>query len=83
MKIMTVDEDRDEDCAWCTADEIMFEIMALQDRLRPIRQVYADFNKLRRARDVIVAMGLPVSPHITSRLQSMMREINRALSTDK
>ena len=83
MKIMTVDEGRDEDCAWCTADEIMFEIMALQDRLRPIRQVYADFNKLRRARDVIVAMGLPVSPHITSRLQGMMREINRALKDNK
>ena len=83
MKIMTVDDGRDDDCAWTTADEIMFEIMALQHRLRPIRQVYADFNKLRRARDVIVAMGLPVSPHITSRLQSMMREINRALSTNK
>ena len=83
MKVLTVDESRDEDFAWCSADEIMFEIMELQNKLRPIRQVYADFNKLRRARDVIVAMGLPVSPHITSRLQSMMREINRALKDSK
>ena len=83
MKVLTVDESRDEDFAGCSADEIMFEIMELQNKLRPIRQVYADFNKLRRARDVIVAMGLPVSPHITSRLQSMMREINRALKDSK
>ena len=83
MKIMTVDDGRDDDSAWTTADEIMFEIMALQHRLRPIRDVYSEFKRLRHARDVIVAMGLPVSPHITSRLQSMMREINRALSTNK
>lgn len=83
MKVLTVDESRDEAFAWCSADEIMCEIMALQNKLRPIRQVYADFNKLRGARDVIVAMGLPVSPHITSQLQSMMREINRALKDSK
>jgi len=85
MKVLTVDEvrDDDDDCAWCEADHVMCEIMALQDRLRPIRHVFSEFNKLRRARDTIAAMGLPVSPHVTSRLQSMMREINRALIVKK